>query len=230
MLTVLGGRWGGSFGVGGLFAAASLVFFAFIGFDIVATAAAETRNAHKAVPRGILGALVPITVLYVALSLVLTGMVDYTTLATRPDGTTATLASAFALNGVEWAVVVISLGALTGLTTVVLVAMLGQTRVLFAMSRDGLLPRHLARINSAGVPARITRSSAPRWRSLLRSHRPTPGGDGQRRDNVRVRARVGRCDHSAAHPPRTAARIPHPHDAADPDLVCARMPMADDQT
>jgi basic amino acid/polyamine antiporter, APA family len=137
MLTVLGGRWGGSFGVGGLFAAASLVFFAFIGFDIVATAAAETRNAHKAVPRGILGALVPITVLYVALSLVLTGMVDYTTLATRPDGTTATLASAFALNGVEWAVVVISLGALTGLTTVVLVAMLGQTRVLFAMSRDG---------------------------------------------------------------------------------------------
>ncbi|GAA1329140.1 amino acid permease [Pseudonocardia xinjiangensis] len=156
LLTVLGGRWGGSFGVGGLFAAASLVFFAFVGFDIVATAAEETRNPQKAVPRGILGALVPITVLYVAVSLVLTGMVDYTALATRPDGTTATLATAFALNGVGWAVVVISLGALTGLTTVVLVAMLGQTRVLLAMSRDGLLPRHLARINSADVPARST--------------------------------------------------------------------------
>ena len=156
LLTALGGGWGGSYGVGGLFAAASLVFFAFIGFDIVATAAEETSNPQKAVPRAIVGALVPITVLYVAVSLVLTGMVGYAALATRPDGTTATLATAFALNGVGWAVVVISLGALTGLTTVALIAMLGQTRMLLAMSRDGLLPHRLARTNTAGVPARIT--------------------------------------------------------------------------
>jgi APA family basic amino acid/polyamine antiporter len=156
LLAALGVGWGGSFGVGGLFAAASLVFFAFIGFDVVATAAEETRNPQEAVPRGIIGALVPITVLYVSVSLVLTGMVNYTALATRADGTKATLATAFALNGVGWAVVVISLGALTGLTTVVLVAMLGQSRVLLAMSRDGLLPRNLARTNSGGVPARTT--------------------------------------------------------------------------
>lgn len=156
LLAALGAGWDGRFGVGGLFAAASLVFFAFIGFDVVATAAEETRNPQKSVPRGIIGALVPITVLYVAVSLVLTGMVNYSALATRPDGTKATLATAFALNGVGWAVVVISLGALTGLTTVVLVVMLGQTRVLLAMSRDGLLPRHFSKTNSAGVPARIT--------------------------------------------------------------------------
>ncbi|WP_433283008.1 amino acid permease [Pseudonocardia xinjiangensis] len=158
LLAVLGGGGvgGAGFGLGGLFAAASLIFFAFIGFDIVATAAEETRNPQKVIPRGIIGALVPITVLYVAVSLVVTGMVNYTALATRSNGTQATLATAFALNGVDWAVVVISLGALTGLTTVVLVALLGQSRVLFAMSRDGLLPRQLARTNSAGVPVRIT--------------------------------------------------------------------------
>jgi APA family basic amino acid/polyamine antiporter len=144
------------FGITGLLAAASLVFFAFIGFDVVATTAEETRNPRKDVPRGIIGSLVVITILYVAVSLVMTGMVKYTELATKPDGTKATLATAFALNGVTWAAVVISLGALAGLTTVVLVLMLGQTRVLFAMARDGLLPRGLARTGARGVPERIT--------------------------------------------------------------------------
>jgi APA family basic amino acid/polyamine antiporter len=88
---------------------------------------------------------------YVAVSLVVAGMVNYTALETRRGGAQATLATAFALNGAGWAVVVISLGALTGLTTVVLVALLGQTRVLFAISRDRLLPRQLARTNSVAV-------------------------------------------------------------------------------
>ncbi|GAA3045042.1 amino acid permease [Pseudonocardia yunnanensis] len=156
LLERIWGGGGGSYGVAGLLAAASLVFFAFLGFDALATSPEEARNPQKDIPRGIIGALVPVTILYVAVSLVLTGMVNYTELATRPDGTTATLATAFALDGINWAVVVISLGALAGLTTVVLVAMFGQIRILFAMARDGLLPRGLAKTGSREVPVRLT--------------------------------------------------------------------------
>jgi APA family basic amino acid/polyamine antiporter len=92
----------------------------------------------------------------VAVSLVLTGMVPYDKLKTQPDGTKATLATAFAENGVNWAATVISIGALAGLTTVVMVLMLGQTRVMFAMARDGLLPRSLAKTGRSGTPVRVT--------------------------------------------------------------------------
>ncbi|OLF19084.1 amino acid permease [Actinophytocola xanthii] len=144
-----------AFGVFGLLAGASLVFFAFIGFDVVATTAEETRNPKKAIPRGILGSLAIVTVLYVAVALVVTGMVNYTELATE-EGQRKTLATAFALNGVDWAANLISIGALAGLTTVVMVLMLGQVRVLFAMSRDGLLPRGLSRTSERGTPVRAT--------------------------------------------------------------------------
>jgi len=146
------GAGNSNFGWYGLLAAASLVFFAFIGFDVVATAAEETKNPQRNVPRGILGSLAIVTVLYVAVSLVLTGMVPYTDLA----GKDATLATAFAIHGVTWAKNVISIGALAGLTTVVMVLFLGQTRVLYAMARDGLLPRGLAHTGSKGTPVRIT--------------------------------------------------------------------------
>jgi APA family basic amino acid/polyamine antiporter len=151
-----------SFGWFGLLAAASLVFFAFIGFDIVATAAEETRNPRKDLPRGILGSLVIVTVLYVLVSVVLTGMVPYDQLGPLlPDGThngnAATLASAFSAVGVNWAANVIAIGALAGLTTVVLVLLLGQSRIIFAMSRDGLLPRGMSTVSAkSGTPARIT--------------------------------------------------------------------------
>lgn len=141
-----------TFGWYGLLSAASLVFFAFIGFDVVATAAEETKNPQRDLPRGILGSLIAVTILYVAVSIVLTGMVPYTDLA----GDDATLATAFALNGATWAKNIISIGALAGLTTVVMVMLLGQTRVLFAMSRDGLVPRALARTGTRGTPVRIT--------------------------------------------------------------------------
>ena len=150
---------GSSYGWYGLLAAASLVFFAFIGFDVVATTAEETKNPQKALPRGILGSLAIVTVLYVAVTLVLTGMVKYTDLK---DGSplvgegSATLATAFEAHGITWAQMVINFGGLAGLTTVVMVMMLGQTRVLFAMSRDGLMPRGLARTGSKGTPVRIT--------------------------------------------------------------------------
>jgi APA family basic amino acid/polyamine antiporter len=152
----LAGGTSSAFGIFGLLAGASLVFFAFIGFDVVATTAEETKNPKHAIPRGILGSLAIVTVLYVAVSLVVTGMVDYTDLATGADGEHKTLASAFALNDVDWAANVISIGALAGLTTVVMVLMLGQIRVLFAMSRDGLLPKALSRTSERGTPVRAT--------------------------------------------------------------------------
>ncbi|HXV92356.1 MAG TPA: amino acid permease [Pseudonocardia sp.] len=156
LLSVLGGEGSSTYGIYGLLAAASLVFFAFIGFDVVATTAEETRDPQRSMPRGILGSLAIVTVLYVAVALVLTGMVPYTELATQPDGTRATLATAFAARGVDWAATVIAVGALAGLTTVVMVLLLGQIRVLFAMARDGLLPRPLSRTGRRGTPVRAT--------------------------------------------------------------------------
>ncbi|CAJ1507593.1 amino acid permease [[Mycobacterium] burgundiense] len=156
LFSLLTGAEGSHYGVYGLLAGASIVFFAFIGFDVVATTAEETRNPQRDVAKGILAALAIVTVLYVAVSVVLTGMVSYTELRTGPDGKTANLATAFSANGVDWAAQVISIGALAGLTTVVMVLVLGQSRVIFAMARDGLLPRSLAKTSPQGTPVRIT--------------------------------------------------------------------------
>ncbi|CAN5118588.1 amino acid permease [soil metagenome] len=154
LFSLLTGAEGSSYGWYGLLAGASIVFFAFIGFDIVATTAEETKNPQRDVPRGILASLAIVTVLYVAVTVVLSGMVSYTVL--RDAGSEANLATAFEANGVDWAATVISIGALAGLTTVVIVLMLGQTRVLFAMSRDGLMPKQLAQTGEHGTPVRIT--------------------------------------------------------------------------
>ena len=141
-----------SFGVFGVVAATSVVFFAFIGFDIVATTAEETANPQRDMPRAILGSLAICTVLYMAVAAVLTGMVPYGQLNTG-----APLAEAFDSIGVTWAARVIALGAVAGITTVILVMLLGQSRVLFAMSRDHLLPPGLARVHPRfGTPSRIT--------------------------------------------------------------------------
>ncbi|MCA1188697.1 MULTISPECIES: amino acid permease [unclassified Saccharopolyspora] len=156
LLSLLLGGETSSFGVFGLLAGASLVFFAFIGFDVVATTAEETRNPQRDAPRGIFGSLAIVTVLYVAVAVVVTGMVNFKDLATV-NGEKATLATAFQLNGVTWAAGVITVGALAGLTTVVMVMFLGQVRILFAMSRDGLLPRGLAKTHEEhGTPVRAT--------------------------------------------------------------------------
>ncbi|MFI2371803.1 amino acid permease [Streptomyces sp. NPDC018833] len=125
-----------NFGVMGIFTAASIVFFAFIGFDVVATAAEETKVPQRDMPRGILGSLFICTVLYVAVSLVVTGMQHYSRLSVS-----APLADAFKSVGHPFYGGVISFGAAVGLTTVCMILLLGQTRVFFAMSRDGLLPR-----------------------------------------------------------------------------------------
>ncbi|MER0448916.1 amino acid permease [Streptomyces sp. Edi4] len=141
-----------NFGVMGIFTAASVVFFAFIGFDIVATAAEETKNPQRDMPRGILGSLLVCTVLYVLVSIVVTGMEHYTKLSVD-----APLADAFKSTGHPFFAGVISFGAAVGLTTVCMILLLGQTRVFFAMSRDGLLPRFFSHVH-------------PRFRT---PHRPT---------------------------------------------------------
>lgn len=131
-----------AFGVGGIFAGAALVFFAYIGFDVVATTAEETRNPQRDLPIGIIGSLIICTVLYCAVSVVVTGMVSYDKLDPA-----AALANAFAQHGQDWMATVISAGAVAGLTTVVLTLMIGASRVIFAMSRDHLLPPRLAKVH-----------------------------------------------------------------------------------
>ncbi len=159
LFSLMTGGGDSNYGWYGLLAAASIVFFAFIGFDVVATTAEETKNPKRDVPRGILLSLGIVTVLYVLVTIVVTGMVNYKDLATPtsgPDeGVSRNLAFAFGENGITWAEKVISIGALAGLTTVVMVLMLGQSRVLFAMARDGLLPRGLSKTSKFGTPARI---------------------------------------------------------------------------
>ncbi|MEZ5210078.1 amino acid permease [Gordonia sp. (in: high G+C Gram-positive bacteria)] len=152
LFSLVTGAGGSTYGWYGLLAAASLVFFAFIGFDVVATTAEEARDPQKDLPRGILGSLAIVTVLYVGVTLVLTGMVKYTDL----KGEHSTLATAFGIHHITWAQWLIVIGGLAGLTTVVMVMLLGQTRVGFAMARDGLFPRGLAKTGSRGTPFRIT--------------------------------------------------------------------------
>jgi APA family basic amino acid/polyamine antiporter len=142
------------YGWGGVFAGAAIVFFAFIGFDVVATTAEETRDPQRAMPIGILGSLAIVTVLYMAVSLVVTGMQDYREI---DPNSASPLADAFTAVGAGWIADVISVGATIGLTVVVMILMLGQTRVAFAMARDGLLPPALAKVHPQfGTPYRIT--------------------------------------------------------------------------
>ena len=114
---------------------AFIIFFAFIGFDAIATAAEETKNPQKNLPIGIIGSLGVCTIIYVLVALVLTGVVPINQIDTH-----APIASAMAMVGQNWVAGLISIGALTGLTSVLLVLMLAGTRILYAMSRDRFLP------------------------------------------------------------------------------------------
>lgn len=125
----------GHYGWGGVVTAATIVFFAYIGFDAVSTQAGEAINPKKDVPFAIIMSLVICTVLYIIVSLVLTGMVKYDQLDMK-----APVASAFEGIGMPWATVLITIAAVAGLTSVMLVMMLGQTRIFLGMAKDGLLP------------------------------------------------------------------------------------------
>jgi len=140
------------YGVLGIISGASLVFFAYIGFDVVATTAEEAANPQRDLPRGIIGSLLICTVLYCAVAIVITGMVNYRDI--NPD---AALANAFLAVGKPGYATLISAGAVAGLTTVVMTLLIGAVRVTFAMSRDALLPQWLARTSpKTRTPVRLT--------------------------------------------------------------------------
>jgi basic amino acid/polyamine antiporter, APA family len=120
----------------GMLAGAAIVFFAYIGFDSVSTHAEEARNPSRDVPIGIITSLVLCTTLYIAVAAVLTGMVPYDQI-----NIDAPVSDAFRQAGLPWAQLLISVGAVAGITSVLLVMMLSQPRIFLAMARDGLLPR-----------------------------------------------------------------------------------------
>ena len=126
----------------GILAAASLVFFAFVGFDAVSTAAEEAKNPQRDLPRGILWSLAVCAVIYVFVSATLTGMVKYDQL-----NVASPVAHALHLVGVNWASALVATGAIAGLTTVMLVMYYGLSRILMAMSRDGFLPSVLGEVS-----------------------------------------------------------------------------------
>jgi len=126
----------GHFGWAGVFRGASVVFFSYIGFDAVSTAAQEAKNPQRDMPIGILGSLVICTVIYIIVSAVLTGLAHYTTLNT-PHPVVTALES---YPGLRWLRIVIEIGAIAGLSSVILVMLLGQPRIFYTMAQDGLVP------------------------------------------------------------------------------------------
>jgi APA family basic amino acid/polyamine antiporter len=141
-------------GIGGVASAASIIFFAYIGFDAVSTASEETKNPGRDLPIAIIGSLIISTVLYVLVAFSAFGVAPAKDLA----GSDAPLAEALRTGaGIPWAGAILSLGALIAITSVVLVIMYGQVRIFFAMCRDGLLPRQFAKVNPrTGTPFNLT--------------------------------------------------------------------------
>ena len=131
------------YGFSGVLQGAAYVFFAYIGFDAVSTAAEEVTNPQKDLPKGIITSLLICTVLYIIVSAILTGVVPYLNYM----NTAAPVAFALEQIGINWGSALVSVGAVFGLTSVLLVMMFGQTRIFFAMSRDGLLPEVIGGIN-----------------------------------------------------------------------------------
>ncbi len=146
--SILGGS-GDAFGITGIFTAAGVIVFAFIGFDLIATASEDARNPRRSVPRAMLWSIAIVTALYVGMAAVLVGLKPYGELNTN-----APVSDALRGVGPGWSANVINVGALFGLTTVVLVVLIAQSRVLFAMGRDGLLPRGLSRVGAGSSPSR----------------------------------------------------------------------------
>ncbi|MEO6606073.1 MAG: amino acid permease [Aeromicrobium sp.] len=139
-----------AFGIFGIFTAAGAIVFAFIGFDLIATAAEDAKDPRRSIPRAMLGSIAIVTVLYVAMATVLVGLRPYGELNTAAPVSDALRAA----GSPGWSANVINVGALFGLTTVVLVVIIAQSRVLFAMGRDGLLPRGLGKVGAGSSPSR----------------------------------------------------------------------------
>jgi APA family basic amino acid/polyamine antiporter len=132
----------GNFGYNGIALGAASVFFAYIGFDAVSTAAQEAKNPQRDMPIGILGSLAVCTVLYIVVSTILTGLKNYKEL-----NVAAPVALGIQVTGITWGELLVNIGAVFGLATVMLVMLLGQSRVFFSMSKDGLLPKWASAIH-----------------------------------------------------------------------------------
>jgi APA family basic amino acid/polyamine antiporter len=132
----------GNFGYNGIALGAASVFFAYIGFDAVSTAAQEAKNPQRDMPIGILGSLAVCTVLYIIVSTILTGLKNYKEL-----NVAAPVALGIQVTGITWGELLVNIGAVFGLATVMLVMLLGQSRVFFSMSKDGLLPKWASAIH-----------------------------------------------------------------------------------
>jgi APA family basic amino acid/polyamine antiporter len=140
-------------GSGGTVDAAALIFFAYIGFDAVSTSGEEARRPGRDLPIAIIGSLLVATVLYIAVATVAVGLAPSSKLA----GSDAPLSDALEIGaGFTWAADILSVGALIAITSVVLTLLYGQTRIMFAITRDGLLPRGFGRLNARRTPARMT--------------------------------------------------------------------------
>lgn len=140
------------YGWQGILTAAGIVFFAYVGFDAVSTVAEESKNPQRDLPIGIIGSLVICTILYLAVSLVLTGLLPVVIDGKPNPALTghdagAALSVAFTTLGHKWAALVVGFGALCGMTSIILVMIVGQSRILFSMARDGLLPGFLNKIH-----------------------------------------------------------------------------------
>jgi len=133
----------GEFGWSGVFRAATIVFFAYIGFDAVATAAGETKNPQRNMPIGLLGSLAVCTLIYIIVCVVLTGLLPYDLLGTDKPVATALEAHP----QLAWLKTAVEIGAIAGLSSVILVMALGQTRIAYTISRDGLLPKALSKVH-----------------------------------------------------------------------------------
>ena len=189
-----------------------MIFFAYIGFDAVSTAAQEAKNPQKDMPIGILGSLVICTVLYILVSGLLTGMVPYTDLNVADP-----VAVGIDATGVRWGRFLVKLGAIFGLGTVMLVMLLGQSRVFYSMSRDGLLPEWAGAIHPQFRTPWISTHPGRRLCCGFRradSHRH-PGRAGQYRHAAGVRDRVLR----GMDPARAPAGSPSPVQNAVGPLV-----------
>ncbi len=145
-----------AYGISGVVAGAAAIFFAYVGFDAVSTQAGEAINPKKDVPFAIIASLVICTVLYILVSLVLTGMMHYTDfnpLGKYPDAIKAPVAYAFDIAGQAWAGYIITIAATVGLISVLMVMIMGQSRIFLGMSKDGLIPKTFSKIDKeTGVP------------------------------------------------------------------------------